>query len=95
MRAELIDATRTSDNLLVYIKRVETQSEELKIALMLSSEALSKDPKNHSVPILDHFEDENDSSMSFMVMPFLLRIDRPPFDTVDEVMDFVDQMLEV
>ena len=81
--------------MLVYIKRVPTQSEELKIALMLSSESLSKDPKNHCVPVIDHFQDEHDSDMSFMVMPFLLSIDRPPFETVDNVVDFADQILEV
>ena len=95
LRPELIDATRTSDNMLVYIKRVPTQSEELKIALMLSSESLSKDPKNHCVPVLDHFQDEHDSEMSYMVMPFLLPIDRPPFETVNNVVDFADQILEV
>ena len=62
---------------------------------MLSSEELLNDTRNHCVPILDHFEDELESGMSFMVMPFLLSIYHPPFEIVDNVLDFVDQMLEV
>ena len=81
--------------MLVYIKRVPTHSDELKIALMLNSETLRKDPRNHCVPILDHFEDEQESGMSFMVMPFLQSIDNPPFETVYNVIDFVEQVLEV
>lgn len=90
-----MDAVRTSDNTLVYIKHIPTDSDELKIALMLNAAAVREDPSNHCVPILDHFEDETDSRMTFMVMPFLLPIDRPPFETVDQVVEFVDQMLEV
>lgn len=81
--------------MLVYIKRVPTDSAELQIALMLSSETLRQHPNNHCVPIIDHFEDEADSRMSFMVMPFLLSIDEPPFETVEDVVDFVEQMLTV
>lgn len=90
-----MDATRVSDKALVYIKRVATDSNELKIALLLSSEKHLKDSRNHSVPILDHFEDELESGMSFMVMPYLLSIDERPFELVDNVVDFVDQVLEV
>ena len=90
-----MDAVRTSDNTLVYIKHVPTDSDELKIALLLSATAVRDDPHNHCVPVLDHFEDETDRSMTFMVMPFLLSIDAPPFETVGQVVDFVTQMLEV
>lgn len=90
-----MDATRISDKSLVYIKRVPTCSEELRIALLLSSEARLQDPRNHSVRILDYFEDELERGMSFMVMPFLHPINQPAFETVDNVVDFVDQILEV
>jgi len=53
------------------------------------------DPANHSVPILDTFEDLVDNSISYLVMPFLRLIDNPPFEVVEEVLDFVDQILEV
>jgi hypothetical protein len=53
------------------------------------------DPTNHSVPILDTFEDSVDKSISYLVMPFLRLTDSPPFEVVEEVLDFVDQILEV
>ena len=45
VRPSLMDATRTSDNSLVYIKYLPTHSDELRIALMLSSEDLQTNPK--------------------------------------------------
>jgi hypothetical protein len=53
------------------------------------------DPTNHSVPILDTFVDNADESISYVVMPFLRLSDNPPFETVREVVDFTDQILEV
>ena len=84
-----------SDNKLVYIKRVPTNGDELRIALMLNSESLKNDSRNHCVVVLDHFQDPEDSTTSYMVMPFLRPIDSPDFELVDDVVDFIDQMLEV
>lgn len=53
------------------------------------------DPMNHSVPILDTFDDLVDKTISYLVMPFLRLTDNPPFEVVEEVLDFVDQILEV
>ena len=53
------------------------------------------DPANHSVPILDSFEDPLNKSISYLVMPFLRLTDSPPFEVVEEVLDFADQILEV
>ena len=53
------------------------------------------DPANHSVPILDTFEDLVDKSVSYLVMPFLRLTDSPAFEVVEEVLDFADQILEV
>ena len=77
------------------IKEVGRGDEESRIARMLSSEPLKDDPKNHSVPILDVFDDPTDDSKSFLVMPLLRPADHPPFDHVKEIVDFVDQLLEV
>lgn len=76
----------------MYIKEVQTGDLESSIALMLSA---IDDPANHSVPILDTFEDLTDKSISYFVMPFLRLTDNPPFEVVEEVLDFVDQILEV
>ena len=81
-----------SDGRLVYIKEVQTGDLESSIALMLSA---IDDPANHSVPILDTFEDSVDNSISYLVMPFLRLVDDPRFQVVEEVLDFADQILEV
>jgi len=94
-RPNLVDARRISDDKLVYIKRVETGDQEQRIAVLLSSERLRGDPRNHSVDILDTFQDDKDEKISYIVMPFLRLMDNPPFETVGEVLDFADQILEV
>lgn len=91
LRPFLVDATRISDGKLVYIKEVKTGDQESRIASIL---AAVEDPANHSVPILDTFTDPADDSVSYIVMPFLRSSDNPPFETVGEVADFVDQVLE-
>jgi len=92
LRPFLVDATRISDGRLVYIKEVKTGDQESRIASML---AAVEDPANHSVPILDTFTDLADDTTSYIVMPFLRSSDNPTFETVGEVVDFVDQLLEV
>ena len=52
------------------------------------------DPANHSVPILDTFEDSVNKSNSYLVLPFLRSTDDPRFEIVD-VLDLADQILEV
>jgi hypothetical protein len=76
----------------VYIKEVRTGDLESSIALMLSA---IDDPANHSVPILDTFEASVNKSISYLVMPFLRLTDSPRFEIVEDVLDFVDQILEV
>ena len=94
-RPNLVDATRISDGKLVYIKRVKTGDQESSIASLLSSNDLRMDSRNHTVPILDNFVDNEDPGTSYMVMPFLRPIDDPDFEVVDEVAEFVSQILEV
>ena len=88
----LVDATRISDGKLVYIKKVETNDQESRIALLLCS---YQDLANHSVPILDVFADTQDDSISYIVMPFLRPVDQPPFYVIEEILNFADQILEV
>jgi hypothetical protein len=76
----------------VYIKEVRTGDLESSIASMLSA---IDDPANHSVPILDTFEDSVNKSISYLVMPFLRLTDNPRFEVVEEVLDFADRILEV
>lgn len=91
---DVIDAQRISDGKLVFIKRMKTDDSETRIARMLSSDSLSKDPRNHCAPVLDVIQDPSDLTVSYMVMPYLREADSPPFDFVEEIIDFVDQVLE-
>ena len=84
-----------SDDALVYIKRMKTDCTEMKILTFLSSDTLSQDSRNHCVRVLDVFPDSEDPTISYVVMPFLRDMDRPPFAAVGEVADFVDQILQV
>ena len=90
-----IDALQLSSNERVVLKAVKRSGNEKNIAIFMYSEEWCNDPRNHSVPILDSFEDEKDSDTEFIVMPLLRLFDSPPFDTVEEAFDFVRQMLEV
>ena len=57
---------------------------------MLSSEQLSlRDPQNHCASILNSFVDDEDGSISYIVMPFLHLIEEPPspMETVGEFLD--------
>lgn len=90
-----MDATRIADGKRVQLKRVSTQSAELSIARQLSSPEYRSDPRNHCVPILDIMPDVDDPNMSYIVMPFLRYVDSPPFVSVENILDCVDQLLEV
>lgn len=68
---------------------------ETRIALMLSSDDARRDPRNRAVPVLDHFEDDEDKDIAYLVMPLLRALDDPPFLCVGDVVDFCDQVLEV
>ena len=63
--------------------------------MMLCSGDLRDDPRNHSVPILDTFQDDEDEKISYVVMPLLRLMDNPEFEAVGEIVGFADQILEV
>ncbi|EPT00389.1 hypothetical protein FOMPIDRAFT_1049710 [Fomitopsis schrenkii] len=90
----VIDATRISDGKLVTIKCVTTGCLEMRIAMMLGMPPLSEDPTNHCVSLLDVFEDAANTNVSYIVMPFLRDFDNPPFECVEDVLDFGEQLLE-
>ncbi len=77
------------------MKRVKDGDMESTIARMLSSSRFSEDPRNHCVPILDYFVDKDETSIAYMVMPFLRLTDDPPFETVNDIIDFGSQIFEV
>ncbi|KAI0041906.1 hypothetical protein FA95DRAFT_1598729 [Auriscalpium vulgare] len=93
-RPKLMDAVRISDGEMVYIKHMDTDCQEYTIALLLASDSLKTDPRNHSVPVLDVIQDAGDSSKSFVVMPYLRPPEDPSFQFIGEVLDFGEQILE-
>ena len=94
-RQQQIDATRIADGRQVYIKVIDSQSEELRICQMFSADTRRNDPRNHAVPILDAFKDNVHAEDTYIVMPLLRKVDDPPFEFIADVVDFVDQLLEV
>ncbi|KAJ8502134.1 hypothetical protein ONZ51_g223 [Trametes cubensis] len=93
-RLNLMDARRISDNKLVLIKKVRSGSAEVQIASALYSKPLRSNPRNHCVPVLDVLRDPQDEAWSYLVMPFLRDIDDPPFESVDNILDCCEQLLE-
>ena len=90
-----MDATHQETGRMVYIKEVKTDSEELRIAQLLTQEDWISDPRNRCVPVVKIFQDHGDPQTSYIVMPFLRPVNNPPFEFVKEIIDFVDQILEV
>ncbi|OCB87840.1 hypothetical protein A7U60_g4974 [Sanghuangporus baumii] len=92
--SSVIDVKRFRDGKIVAVKRTPGLF-EAKIACMLSSVDRLQDPMNHCVPIYDYFPDIREQhGGSFIVMPLLRAFNDPPFVYVDEVVDFVRQMLQ-
>lgn len=79
----------------VAIKQVSTDSQEIEIALYFSQPTIRDDPRNHCVPILDHFLDDENPNIGYLVMPLLRQFDDPPLQFVEEVLEFVDQVMQV
>ncbi|KAL5492985.1 hypothetical protein ACEPAI_4433 [Sanghuangporus weigelae] len=67
---------------------------ELRIHRFLSEKERLKDPWNHTAPLLDEFPEDDDPTMICMVMPLLRPYDVPEFFSVEEVVDFMRQVLE-
>ncbi|KZV68671.1 hypothetical protein PENSPDRAFT_609701 [Peniophora sp. CONT] len=93
-RPHLVDATRINDGAMVYIKRVKTGDQESTILSLLNAPEVRNDPRNHAVPILDHFQDDIDPTISYFVMPFLRPLDWPVLEKVGDCVELVTQFLE-
>jgi hypothetical protein len=90
-----MDARRISDNKLDFVKHVHVNTQEVEILRMLNEPEARRDPRNHTVPVIDIFPDPFDPTRSFVIMPFLRQIDSPPFELVLDVCEFLDQIIEV
>lgn len=93
----VLDATRTSDQKLVMLKQIskELHPFEVEIGHFFSTEPRSSDPRNHCVPILEILQDPMDEDYQIIVMPLLRLQNRPPFETVGEILELFRQLFEV
>ncbi|OCB88199.1 hypothetical protein A7U60_g4604 [Sanghuangporus baumii] len=89
-----MDAIRVSDGQKVFLKRVRTGSREIDILRFLSEPERLQDSNNHAAALLDVFADDNDPRFSYMVMPLLRPYYYPDFYSVDEVVEFMRQLLQ-
>jgi hypothetical protein len=90
-----MDAFRIRDNIKVTLKLVPTGTEQIPIALYLSSDPLLSDRRNRTVRILDVVPLPDDDEWGLLVMPFLREFDDPPFQSRVECVEALRQMLEV
>ena len=98
--AQVNDAMYVPTGLRVALKQLykEDHPFEEDIVRHLSSDPLSKDTRNHCVPLLDvlhppHKDGERD--IRILVMPFLRPFDSPIFDTFGEAIECIRQLFEV
>ena len=77
------------------MKRVSGSGSEYAIATWLASSDKRNDPFNHTMPLLEVFDDDVDGDICYLVTPLLRNMDDPSFETVNNVIDFVDQTIEV
>lgn len=94
-RDHVLDAVQASNSKPVILKSVPISSPEMEIGKFLRSPPLKDDPRNHSIPLLDILEPENEPDIAILVFPLLRRLDSPPLASVREAVDFVEQTLEV
>ncbi|KAF5366345.1 hypothetical protein D9757_011467 [Collybiopsis confluens] len=92
-----LDAIRISDGKPVMLRRPDppSLSDEVKIGQVLSSRP--SDPRNHCVHIYETIslpEPDLQGRNSIVVMPCLVRWNKPEFGTVGEVVDFCSQVFE-
>ncbi|KAJ7461406.1 hypothetical protein B0H11DRAFT_2285950 [Mycena galericulata] len=88
--SEVLDATRISDGAQVVLKIVKTESPDTLISGFLTTEPSAE---ACSLPILDLLPMDEKPELAFMVMPRMRNCLKPRFETVGEVMEFIQQGL--
>ncbi|KAL5536279.1 hypothetical protein ACEPAF_100 [Sanghuangporus sanghuang] len=92
--SEVINSVRIKDGRTVSLKRVADDSSELRIHRFLLEDERLKDPCNHTATLVDQFDDDDDDpTMIYMVMHLLRQYELPEFFAVEEVVDFMKQIL--
>ncbi|EJD54632.1 kinase-like protein, partial [Auricularia subglabra TFB-10046 SS5] len=96
-QARLMDAVRIHDGQRVVIKRVDLsrgiRHHEWNINKIFAPDEVAHNPRNHCIRLLDYLRYPG-TNWELLVMPQMLLFDVTPFETVDEVLQFVMQILE-
>lgn len=87
-----IDAIQLSTNRMVWIVRKDAHDVDVEAFKILHTPS---SPEDHIVPVLDVLQQDEDDSLRYFVLPFLRPFDDPPFETVGDAIDYVDQIMEV
>lgn len=91
----MLDAIRIKDNKPVFVKKIRTWTDELPVALYLSSDVMRSDPRNRAMPLVDVILLPDDDESALIVMPLLREFDTPPFARRMEVIEALRQFLQV
>jgi len=73
---------------------MQTESLELELLMRFSKFSMLSEPNNHSIPVVDPFQDPDDSNLSFIVTTYLRDPDSPDWDNLDDVMEYLEQVLQ-
>ncbi|CEL61326.1 hypothetical protein RSOLAG1IB_09939 [Rhizoctonia solani AG-1 IB] len=93
---KIMDAIRIRDGKRVIVKVFDTQAtpSELPILQYLSAETIQSDSRNHCACALDSFPVPDDDGWVFVVMDTYYSVFVKPFETVEEVVELIRQLLE-
>jgi hypothetical protein len=89
-----MDGHCLSDGTLIVVKHIYQSPAEIEILSYLASEGFN-DPRNHCVPILKIIPVPDKPGDALVVMPLLQVHYMPPFEILDDFLDFERQVLEV
>ena len=93
-----MDAVRTSDQCIVVLKEVNKSNcpfEEEINRMFTMSDPVATDRHNHIAPVYDVLQSLLDKNIIFLVMPYLMRINKVKFATVGEGIECIRQLFEV
>ncbi|TFK74314.1 hypothetical protein BDN72DRAFT_813212 [Pluteus cervinus] len=95
-RAAVVDAIRITDGKRVLLKKISKSEHpfEVEITKLLSSDALTGDPHNCCVRLLDVLQPTDAPEITILVFPFLQQLTASPFDTFGEIVGFIKQILD-
>jgi len=90
----IMASTRMTDKLPVMLKHAETETSELPILSVLSSEPLASHPENRTVPLLDVILSPDSDEAVYLVFPQLRPFAHPPFQTPAEILHCFRRFLQ-